>query len=63
MENLQAEIQKASSRAAQLSQEAKSAFAARDIPKGKVLMRQAVNASQNCQNLIQQFLLESQSQR
>ena len=62
MENIKTEIKRESSRAAKLSQEAKSAFAVRDLATGKVLMKQAVEASKNCQNLIEQLLVQSQSQ-
>ena len=45
MENIKTEIKRESNRAAKLSQEAKSAFAVRDLATGKVLMQQAVEAS------------------
>jgi hypothetical protein len=60
VEQLKAQIKQESSRAARLSQEAMAAFANRDLATGKALMRQAVDAGRNCQNLIEQY---NQSQR
>lgn len=51
-DNTKAEIQSLASRAAQLSQEAELAFAARNFAMGKALMKEAVDARRNCQDLI-----------
>ena len=55
MEELFARIKEESSQAAKLSQQAKAAFAERDFATGRALMRQAVDAGRNCQNLIEQY--------
>jgi phage shock protein A len=55
MEELKTRIKKESSQAARLSKEAIAAFTARDFTMGKALMRQAVDAGRNCQNLIEQY--------
>lgn len=52
MNDIKAEIQSLASRAAQLSQEAELAFAARNFAEGKTLMKEAVDAGRNCQDLI-----------
>lgn len=55
MSNIQAEIKHYSSQAAKLSKQAQEASKKRDFANEKVLMKQAYQASQNCQNLIQQY--------
>ncbi len=55
MDDLKVQIEIESSRAAQLSQEAMRAFAMKDLAQGKALMKQAVDAGRNCQNLIQEY--------
>lgn len=54
MENLKTKIKKEAQKAAQLSKEAEIAFSVRNFVQGKVLMKQAVIAGKNCQNLIEQ---------
>lgn len=63
MSDIQAEIKHYSSQAVILSKQAQEASKIRDYAKGKVLMQQAYQASQNCQSLIQQYQqsLEPQS--
>ncbi len=63
MSNIQAQIKHYSSQAVTLSKQAQEASKIRDYAQGKVLMQQAYQASQNCQNLIQQYQqsLEPQS--
>jgi hypothetical protein len=53
--DLELQIRVESSQAAKLSKEANHAFAAKNFAQGKALMKQAVEAGQRCQNLIQQF--------
>jgi NADPH-dependent glutamate synthase beta subunit-like oxidoreductase len=60
MEELKAQIKLQSSTAAQLSQEAVGAFAARDFATGKALIQQAVEGGRNCQKLIEQYNQTSQ---
>ncbi len=55
MNDLKAQIEIESSRAAQLSKEAMRAFAVRNLAQGKALMKQAVDAGRNCQDLIQEY--------
>jgi hypothetical protein len=55
LSDIQAEIKHYSSQAVTLSKQAQEASKIRDYAKGKVLMKQAHQASQNCQNLIQQY--------
>jgi hypothetical protein len=52
MDELKAQIRYESSRAVQLSQEAKKEFEARNWAQGRALMKEAVAASGNCQRLI-----------
>ncbi|MDJ0571424.1 MAG: hypothetical protein QNJ53_20575 [Pleurocapsa sp. MO_192.B19] len=62
MTDIQAQIKHYSSQAVELSKQAQEA-SKRDFTKGKALMKRAYQASQNCQNLIQQYRqsLEPQS--
>lgn len=53
MNDIKVEIEKEASKAAKLSQEAVEALAARNFIVGKALMKQAIDAGRNCQNLIQ----------
>jgi len=53
--DLESQIRLESSQAARLSQEANRAFAAKNFAQGKALMKQAVEAGQRCQSLIQQY--------
>lgn len=53
--DLESQIRLESSQAARLSQEANRAFAANNFAQGKALMKQAVEAGQRCQSLIQQY--------
>lgn len=55
MDEMKAEIQQWSTQAAQLSQQARLALAGRNFAVGKDLMRQAMEASRNCQSLIEQY--------
>lgn len=55
MSDIQAEIKHYSSQAVTLSKQAQEASKIRDYAQGKALMKQAYEASQNCQNLIQQY--------
>lgn len=59
MNDIKAEIESLATQAAQLSKEAQSAFAVRNFATGKALMKQAVEAGRNCQNLIEQYTQES----
>jgi hypothetical protein len=59
MNELKDQIRYESSRASQLSQQAKTAFAAKNWVQGKALMKEAATASANCQKLIQQFNLQN----
>ena len=63
MTDIQAQIKHYSSQAAKLSKQAQEASKERDFTQGKALMKRAYEASQNCQNLIQQYQkgLKSQS--
>ena len=60
MEEIKGQIRIESGRAVQLSQEAKKAFEAQNWKQGKALMKEAVVASGNCQNLIKQLLDSSE---
>ncbi len=53
--DLESQIRLESRQAARLSQEANRAFAAKNFAQGKALMKQAVEAGQRCQSLIQQY--------
>ncbi len=55
MNDIKVKIQLLASQAAQFSKEAQSAFASKNFAMGKALMKQAVDAGRNCQNLIQQY--------
>ncbi|MGV2831632.1 hypothetical protein [Myxosarcina sp. GI1(2024)] len=55
MSDIQAQIKHYSSQAVKLSKQAKEASRLRDFARGKVLLEQAHQASQQCQNLIQQY--------
>lgn len=55
MTNIQAEIKRYSSQAVELSRQAAVASKEQDFFKGKALMKQAYEASQNCQSLILQY--------
>lgn len=55
MSDLQSQIRLESQQAAKLSQEALTAFAAKNFTQGKALMKKAVEAGRRCQNLIQQY--------
>ena len=59
MEEIKVQIRFESSRAVQLSQDAKKAFEARNWERGKALMKEAVAASGKCQKLIKQLLVFS----
>ncbi|MDJ0595926.1 MAG: hypothetical protein QNJ72_39080 [Pleurocapsa sp. MO_226.B13] len=63
MSDIQAEIKRYSSQAVEFSKQAAVASKERDFKKRKALMKQAHQASQNCQSLIQQYQksLEPQS--
>ena len=63
MSDIQAEIKDYSSQAVELSKQAQKASEKRDFANRKALMKQAYQASQNCQSLIQQYQqsLEPQS--
>ena len=63
MSDIQAEIKHYSSQAVELSKQAQKASKKQDFTQRKTLMKQAYQASQNCQNLIQQYeqSLKSQS--
>ncbi len=63
MADIRAEIKHYSSQAAEFSKQAAVASKLKDFEKRKALMKQAYEASQNCQSLIQQYQhsLESQS--
>ena len=52
---LKEQIKLKSNRASRLSKEALSAFSARNFEGGKMLMKEAVFASKQCQKLIQQY--------
>lgn len=52
---LKEQIQLKSNRASRLSKEALSAFSARKFEEGKILMKEAVVASKECQKLLQQY--------
>lgn len=54
-DELKAQIKYESGRAARLSREAITAYEANNKAQGKVLMKEAVAASKNCQKLIEQF--------
>lgn len=56
MADIKAEIKYYSSQAVKLSKQAQEASHTRDFDKRKALMKEAYEASQNCQNLIQQLL-------
>lgn len=60
---VQSQIKHYSSQAVEFSEQAAVASRERDFSKGKALMKQAYEASQNCQNLIEQYQksLEPQS--
>ncbi len=53
--DLESQIRVESSQAAKLSKEANHAFKASNFAQGKALMKQAVEAGQRCQSLIQQY--------
>ena len=53
--DLESQIRLESSQAAHLSKEANREFAAKNFAAGKALMKQAVEAGQRCQSLIQQY--------
>lgn len=53
--DLESQIKVESSQAAKLSKEANHAFKAKNFAQGKALMKQAVEAGQRCQSLIQQY--------
>ncbi len=53
--DIEAQIKFESSTAAKLSKEANREFAAKNFATGKALMRQAYEAGQRCQSLIQQY--------
>lgn len=53
--DIKVEIQSLATQAAQLSKEAQTAFAERNFAIGKALMKQAVYAGRNCQNLIEEY--------
>jgi hypothetical protein len=55
MDELKAQIKLESNRASHLSQEAVSAFSGKQFEQGKLLMKEAVIASKECQKLIQQY--------
>ena len=55
MSDIQSQIKQYSSQAVEFSKQAAAASKQRDFSKGKALMKQAYEASQNCQNLIQQY--------
>lgn len=55
MNEIEAQIRILSTQASQLSQQAVAAFRKRDFASGKQLMAQAVAASKDCQQLIQQY--------
>ena len=55
MSELKNEIKSLSFRAAQLSKEAQTAFAAKNYSQGRSLMKEAVDAGKKCQNLIQEY--------
>ncbi|MBW4622052.1 MAG: hypothetical protein KME17_22195 [Cyanosarcina radialis HA8281-LM2] len=61
LNDIETQIKYESSRAAQLSQEARTAFESKDWKRGKELMKAAVVASKNCQKLIQEFDLSSET--
>jgi hypothetical protein len=63
MSDIQAEIKHYSSQAVTLSKQAQEASKIRNYATVQALMKQAYQASQNCQNLIQQYQqsLEPQS--
>ncbi len=63
MTDIQAEIKHYSSQAVELGKQAQKASKKRDFANGKALMKQAYQASQNCQSLIKQYQqsLEPQS--
>ncbi|KYC39608.1 hypothetical protein WA1_30150 [Scytonema hofmannii PCC 7110] len=65
MSDLEAQIRNESRTAAQLSQEALSAFAVKNFAQGKALMKKAVEAGRNCQKLIEQYnqMVEATSQK
>ena len=53
--DLDSQIKLESSQAARLSKEANREFAAKNFAAGKALMKQAVEAGQRCQSLIEQY--------
>ncbi len=55
MNDIKAQIKALSGQAAQLSQKAIVAFRERNLAQGKELMSQAVQASTDCQRLIQKY--------
>ena len=55
MSDIQAKIKDYSFQAVEFSKQAAVASKERDFSKGKALMKQAYEASQNCQNLIKQY--------
>ena len=55
MSDIQSQIKHYLSQAVELSKQAAVASKERDFFKGKALMKQAYEASQNCQNLIEQY--------
>ena len=59
---LKTQIKLKSNRASRLSQEAVSAFSERQFERGKILMKEAVIASKECQKLIQQYTQNSNLQ-
>ena len=63
MSDIQAKIKDYSSQAVKLGKQAQEASEKRDFANTKALMKQAYQASQNCQSLIQQYQqsLEPQS--
>jgi len=55
MDELKLRIRELSTNAAVLSKQAIAAFKQRDFVQGKQLMTQAVSASKDCQQLIQEY--------
>lgn len=55
MNEIQNQIKALSTQAAQLSRAATDAFQAKNLRLGRELMAQAVSASKNCQQLIQEY--------
>ncbi len=59
MTDIQAEIKHHSSQAVEFGKQAQEASKKRDFAKGRVLMKQAYQASQNCQNFNSTISAES----